>query len=109
MIKIEFFSGINGLCGFEANGHAYKGEAGEDVLCAYVSSACLMTANTITEVLGLDADAQSDNDAGYLKLMILENATPAQDVLNGLKLHLTELEKDYPKNIKVINRRCNNA
>ena len=109
MIKIEFFSGVNGLCGFEATGHAYKGESGEDVLCAFVSSACLMTANTVTDVLMLDADAQSDSDGGYLKLMIMEDATPAQDVLNGLKLHLTELQKDYPKNIKVINRRCTNA
>ena len=102
MIKIEFFSGINGLCGFEASGHV-----GENVVCAFVSSACLMTANTVTEILKLDADTQSDD--GYLKLMILENSAPAQDILNGLKLHLTELEKDYPDNIKVIYRRCNNA
>ncbi|MCM1114527.1 MAG: ribosomal-processing cysteine protease Prp [Clostridium sp.] len=109
MIKIEFFSGVNGLCGFEASGHAYKGEAGEDVLCAFASSACIMAANTVTDVLHLDADAQSDSDGGYLKLMILENAAPAQDILEGLKLHMTELAKDYPKNIKVIYRRCNNA
>jgi len=107
MIKIEFYSGINGLCGFEASGHSGNGEYGEDVLCAFVSSACLMTANTVTEVLGLDTDAQSDD--GYLKLMILENSSSAQDVLNGLKLHMTELEKEYPENIKVIYRRCNNA
>lgn len=107
MIKIEFFSGINGLCGFEASGHALGGDAGEDVICAFVSSACLMAANTVTDVIGLDSDAQSDD--GYLKLMILENASSAQDVLNGLKLHLTELQKDYPENIKVIYRRCNNA
>jgi uncharacterized protein YsxB (DUF464 family) len=107
MIKIEFYSGIHGLCGFEVTGHAYSGESGEDVICAFVSSACLMTANTITDVLNLDADAQSDN--GYLKLMILEDSTPAQDILNGFKLHMTELEKDYPKNLKVIYRRCNNA
>lgn len=107
MIRIEFFSGVNGLCGFEASGHALGGDAGEDVICAFVSSACLMAANTVTEVLGLDADAQSDD--GYLKLMILENASSAQDILSGLKLHLTELEKDYPENIKVIYRRCNNA
>lgn len=107
MIRIEFYSGVNGLCGFEATGHASCGEAGNDILCAYVSSACQMTANTVTDVLMLDADAQAEN--GYLKLMILENATSAQDILNGLKLHMTELSKDYPKNIQVIYRRCNNA
>lgn len=107
MIEIEFFSGVNGLCGFEAKGHAIGSDSGENVICAFVSSACLMAANTVTEIIDLDADAQSDD--GYLKLMILENASPAQDILNGLKLHLTELEKEYPDNIKVIYRRCNNA
>lgn len=107
MVEIEFFRGVNGLCGFEAKGHALGGDAGSNVVCAFVSSACLMAANTVTEIIGLDADAQSDD--GYLKLMILEDSSPAQDVLNGLKLHLSELEKDYPDNIKVIYRRCNNA
>ena len=41
--------------------------------------------------------------------MILENSAKAQDVLKGLRLHLTELAKQYPENIKVIYRRCNNA
>lgn len=107
MIKIEFYSGINGLCGFEAQGHSMRADSGEDIICAFVSSACLLAANTITDIIGLDADAQSED--GYLKLMILENAAPAQDILKGLRLHLTELEKDYPENIKVIHRRCNNA
>ncbi len=107
MIKIEFYDGINGICGFESSGHAHGADSGENVLCAFVSSACLMAANTITDVMHLDADAQSDD--GYLKLMILENPSRAQDILNGLKLHLSELEKNYPSNIKVIYRRCNNA
>ena len=107
MIKIEFFSGINGLCGFEAQGHSMSADSGEDIVCAFVSSACLMAANTVTEVIGLDADAQSDD--GYLRLMIMEDTAPAQGILEGLKLHLTELAKEYPDNIKVIYRRCNNA
>lgn len=107
MIKIEFYSGINGLCGFEVNGHADGANSGENIICAFVSSACLMAANTITEVIGLDADAYDED--GYLRLMLQEDATSAQDILNGLKLHMTELEKDYPQNIKVIYRRCNNA
>lgn len=107
MIRIEFFSGVNGLCGFEAQGHSMSADSGEDIICAFVSSACLMAANTVTQVLALDADAQTSD--GYMKLMLLENAAKAQDILNGLLLHLTELEKDYPENIKVIHRRCNNA
>lgn len=107
MIKVEFYNGINGLCGFEISGHADSADYGEDIICSAVSSAGLMTANTITEVIGLDADARTDD--GYLRLMLLENAELAQDTLKGLRLHLTELSRQYPENIKVIYRRCNNA
>lgn len=74
-------------------------EAGQDIVCAFVSSACYMTANTITDVIGLKADASATD--GYMRLDIKESPIEAQDILNGMKLHLTELEKDYPDNIKV--------
>lgn len=73
--------------------------AGEDIICAFVSSACFMTANTVTEVLGLKADASATD--GYMRLSINDTVNSAQDILNGMLLHLTELEKDYPENIKV--------
>ena len=59
-----------------------------------------MAANTVTEIIGADADADAED--GYLKLLIKKSANSAQDILNGLKLHLTELQKDYPENINVI-------
>ena len=33
MINVEFFSGINGLCGFEATGHSMSADSGEDIIC----------------------------------------------------------------------------
>ena len=100
MIKVKFFKAEDQLIGFEAKGHSMSAPKGEDIICAFVSSACLMTANTVTEVIGINAEA-SAND-GYLKLMIKASANSAQDILNGLKLHLSELQKDYPENINVI-------
>lgn len=100
MIKIEFFKSEKLLTGFEASGHSMRAPHGQDVICAFVSSACLMAANTITDVLQLNADAFADD--GYLRLSINENPISAQDILNGLKLHLSELQKDYPENINVI-------
>lgn len=81
-------------------GHSGSAESGQDIICAFVSSACYMTANTITEVIKLSATAEQSD--GYLSLSIKENPISAQDIISGLVLHLTELEKDYPKNIKVI-------
>ena len=100
MIKVKFFKAEDTLIGFEAKGHSMSAPKGEDIICAFVSSACLMAANTITEVIGIEAEAKAGE--GYLKLMIKASANSAQDILNGLKLHLSELQKDYPENIHVI-------
>lgn len=99
MIKINFNKADNMLIGFECKGHSMSAEAGQDIVCAFVSSACFMTANTVTEVIGLNADAAATD--GYMRLGIKDSADKAQDILNGMLLHLTELQKDYPENIKV--------
>lgn len=100
MIKVKFFKADELITGFEAKGHSMSAPAGEDIICAFVSSAVLMTANTVTEVIGANADIKMDD--GYLKFILKSSADSAQDILNGLKLHLTELSNDYPDNIKVI-------
>ena len=100
MINVKFCKADDVLIAFEAEGHSMSAPKGEDLICAFVSSACLMAANTVTEIIGADADADAED--GYLKLLIKKSANSAQDILNGLKLHLTELQKDYPENINVI-------
>ena len=53
-----------------------------------------------TEIIKVHADI-SEQD-GYLKFFVGEENDSAAAVLDGLKLHLTELSKQYPKKIKVI-------
>lgn len=100
MIKIQFFESESKIIAFEVSGHAMYDEYGKDIVCAFVSSACLMTANTITEIMGIKAEAEADE--GFMKLQILDSPNKAQDILKGLLLHLQQLANDYPKNIKVI-------
>jgi uncharacterized protein YsxB (DUF464 family) len=100
MIRINFLTGGDLIKGFECKGHSMSAPSGSDIICAFVSSACYMTANTITEIIGLEA--QTAVDDGYMRLEIKSSNESAQDILKGMKLHLTELEKDYPENIKVI-------
>jgi hypothetical protein len=100
MIKITFTKRDGLITGFECKGHSMAAESGQDIVCAFVSSACFMTANTVTEVIGLNADAAATD--GYMRLQINESPIKAQDILNGMFLHLNELQKDYPDNIKVI-------
>ncbi len=97
MIKVRFFIKGENLSGFKISGHAGFANAGKDIVCAAVSSAAYMAANTVTEII--KAEAKASDCAGT---MILEIASPTAEtelVLQGLKLHLSELAKEYPRNI----------
>ena len=109
MIRAVFFNLPDGTVnGFSLSGHADTGECGRDIVCAAVSSAAYLTANTVTEVLSLSADITEAD--GKLSLMLNNTgAQRAQDILSGFRLHMEQLEKQYPHNIKVEFRRNNDA
>ncbi len=100
MIRVKFLIGNNQLTGFEIRGHAMYAESGKDVVCAAVSSAALMTANTITDIIGADAVASAQD--GMMRVILNKADEQALTALKGLELHLTELSKQYPENIKII-------
>ena len=51
MIRADFFANADGaLLGFSVLGHSGLAQEGEDILCAAVSSAAYMTANTVLEI-----------------------------------------------------------
>ena len=84
--------------GFKVSGHS--GVRGESIVCAAVSSACYMAANTITDVLGLQADV-SERD-GYMSVIVSGDDIPkASAILAGLRLHLEQLAGQYPKQLKI--------
>lgn len=101
MTVVRFFTNRLGLItGFEINGHTGYSSAGEDIVCASVSSVAYMVANTLTEVLHLRTNTQVDGGFMCIKLSTAD-AAKAQDILKGLELHIKSLSNDYPKNIKV--------
>ncbi len=100
MTTVTFNCSGNLICGFTVSGHSGYAEEGSDIVCSAVSSAVIMTVNTITEILHINADV-TEND-GFLKLSLSkEEAKNCEIILNGLKLHLTALSEQYKKYIKV--------
>ena len=99
MTKVEFFAEP---AGFIISGHSSKNGDDEQgrIVCSAVSSAAYMTANTITEIIGDNADITVDEAQMQLTVKAPSDATLA--VLAGLKLHLEQLKGQYPKNIDVI-------
>ena len=66
-----------------------------------------MAANTITDVICADADAVAGD--GTMCVTLNQPNEQANAVLKGLELHLTELSKQYPENIKIIYGGVKNA
>ncbi len=100
MIKAEFRFADDKIKGFSLCGHAGMGNAGHDILCAGVSSAAYMTANTLTDVCGAKADIQADD--GMMTLSLTETDETIQKILEGFLLHMHELQEQYPKRIQVL-------
>ena len=100
MIRATILTRGEQLCGFEIQGHAGFAEQGRDIVCAAVSSAAYLTANTLTEVCG--CRAKVNEKEGRLSVIVSpEEEKAAQVTLKGLQLHLDGLSAQYPKYIQL--------
>ena len=89
--------------GFCVSGHSTRGAgdtAGKTV-CAAVSSAAYMAANTVLEVIKEKCSVSAED----AKMSLILGDSPSEaavKVLEGFFLHITELSKQYSDRIKVI-------
>ena len=101
MTKATFYFDGNVPYGFLISGHSGFAESGEDIVCASVSSVAYMVANTITEILKVNAEIKVND--GMMRLMVnKEQRHITKDILLGLKLHLEGLEEQYPEFIETL-------
>lgn len=101
MINVSLYVTADGrLLGFRIKGHSGYAEQGSDIVCAAVSSAAIMTANTITDIMNLQCEVTADD--GDMTLRIFQrDAAVCSDILSGFKLHMLQLEEQYSKYINV--------
>ncbi|MBQ9067118.1 MAG: ribosomal-processing cysteine protease Prp [Clostridia bacterium] len=98
MISVTFFHDPDGrLLGYRFSGHSDYAEEGSDIVCAAVSSAAYLTANTLTEVLGLSPDLSVED--GHMEVRFPDAVPAAQASLKGLELHVQALSGQYPDDI----------
>ena len=100
MIEIVFKAKDNRVQGFSVTGHANTAPHGHDIVCAGVS------ALTQTALLGLGEHLKKDiaykAEAGDLFLDLKEEPDELTDaILKTMKLGLKEIEKLYPKIVKI--------
>lgn len=101
MTRVRFYSEGNLLTGFEISGHSGYADEGSDIICAGISSAAYMTANTVTEIFMLEADAKVEG--GYFRFLCRDANSKADELFRGLKLHLLQFCEQYPDYIKIEN------
>ena len=101
MIRVRFHTAHDALIGFTLDGHAGWGVSGQDIVCAAVSSAAYMTANTVTEIIGATADITVDD--GYMQVMLTDRIADCQDIFSGFRLHLEALQDQYPNRVHLMN------
>lgn len=101
MTVVCFLMRGDDIAGFEISGHSGAGVSGSDIVCAAISSAAYMTVNTITDVIHAQADVSVSD--GKMKLLVAEEFTEqTQALLAGFMLHMKQLRKQRPNNIKIV-------
>ena len=101
MTSVKFLTDEKSLYGFEISGHSSVNcddEIGK-IVCAAVSSAVYMTANTITEII--EDNAKAEIDDAKMNFYVSAPSDKSIAVLEGLKLHLQELSNQYSNNIRI--------
>lgn len=101
MISIQIVKIGEILVGFDVKGHSDSATKGEDIICASISSACYLIANTFIEIMGIDVSVKIHD--GYMQMIVPTASAPqAQELLKGFQLHVSEIAKEYPNNIEII-------
>ena len=100
MIYAVFESENGRFCKCSVKGHAGFADAGQDIVCAAVSSAVQLTANLITETFQEQAEVSADDN---LISIVLKHPDAGNGflILEGLLTHLQCISEDYPRTIKL--------
>ena len=100
MIRAGFYrDSSDRLVGFSVSGHAGYAEYGQDIACASVSSAVMLTANTVTEAFGLKAEVKVEENEISLKLKQPDGT--GDKLLLGLLTHLYLLSDEFQGRIRI--------
>ncbi len=102
MTEVKFLADKGRLTGFSISGHSSVNcdDIEGKIVCSAVSSAAYMTANTVTEIIGDEIEAQVDD-----ALMIIKVKKPSDKaiaVLEGFRLHIEQLSSQYDDRISII-------
>ncbi len=95
MLKAVFYKDGERFTGFSFSGHAGYGTAGNDIVCAAVTSVVELTCNTVTEFFG--TCARVDVFENEVRLILKEQHEPSQQLLASLCAHIENIASEHKK------------
>lgn len=104
MTEVRYLFENDILVGFHLKGHS-TASAEDDIgrlVCASISSAAYMAANTITEIVGAQAVAEVNEEAGEMLLEVKSDFEEALPILLGFELHMEQLSEQFTDYIRII-------
>ena len=107
MTTVTFLTEETRIVGFDARGHSGYAEAGEDIVCAAVTSAIRLVEATVNDVLGLAASVHVSGKEAKISFRLpgglsATAESTCQALLMGLMVYLTQLHDEFPDNIEVL-------
>ena len=92
--------------GFECMGHAGFSIFGKDIVCAAISTLTINFVNSVDELTDAECDVVSDSKTGSMSVTIKDyNNDEIQLLFKSLRLGLNAIQAEYPKYLKLTNRR----
>ena len=86
----------------EVKGHAGYANHGKDIVCASISTACIVTANLI-EKLNLSYNIiDLVCDEGYFRLSVKTVDETLNGIFENLEYTMEDISKQYPKYLKIV-------
>ena len=107
MTTAEFAMDGSRVTGLHIRDHSGPADAGEDLVCAAITSAVRLTECAVNDVLGLGAPVKVDEQRASVSLKLPRNLegeadSVCQTLLTALMVYLVQLQEEYPENIIVM-------
>lgn len=99
MLTYQVKKNLDSITTIKVNGHALFARYGNDIVCASVSTAIIVTLNAI-ESLGLKDNINFELKEGKFCLKVLNEDQNLNALLKNLEFTLNDLRIQYPKNLK---------
>ena len=106
MTKIKFRKKNNNYIAVEVSGHTGYAEYGKDILCASVSAIVQAGAMGITNVIGINANIERNDDKGLFIIQVPEGISDdkmreSNIIFDTMYISLKDLASGYKKFIKL--------